>query len=369
MSRRAAPVHARIGQRPDDPPGPAMHRQVLGQMAHEVAHRLARLGHQHRRHRRVEGHVVAARQHRGVGRVRRATEEPQQRHVVHARPRRRVQSQRIRHGQRQPARPQPVLHRLTGPEIRRQRQRDRQLRQATRSGVISHPPILPGIAIRAGRFRRISRGEGVSGESTCTSRDLRSQGLTLGGVGRWRRSVRCRGREAVGDCGGFASIGHVEFAQDVGDMDACGLVADEQGFGDVWVGVAASDETEDVDLSRREAERVRPARPSRRAVWARGRRGRAVLVGRAARPLAAVVRRRPGRQRCVRTAAGWQRPCGVRPRRRVPRSRASGNRPPTPGVRGGPRCWPRRTTCPARHGRGRGRTRLRQGPASRRRWV
>ena len=43
-------------------------------------------------------------------------------------------------------------------------------------------------------------------------------------------------------------------------MDACGLDADEQGFGDVWVRVAASDENEDVDFSRSEAERVRPAR-------------------------------------------------------------------------------------------------------------
>ena len=39
MTRRATPLETRIGQRPDDPSRPAVHRQVLGQMAHEVAHR------------------------------------------------------------------------------------------------------------------------------------------------------------------------------------------------------------------------------------------------------------------------------------------------------------------------------------------
>ena len=38
-----------------------------------------------RRHRRVERDVVAAGEHRGLRRIRRAAEEPQQRHVVHAR--------------------------------------------------------------------------------------------------------------------------------------------------------------------------------------------------------------------------------------------------------------------------------------------
>ena len=91
------------------------------------------------------------------------------------------------------------------------------------------------------------------------NRGLAFAGLSPGGPGRWRRSVWCRGGESVGDCGGFASIGHVELAQDVGDVDACGLVADEQGVGDFRVGVAASDETEDVDF-RGSGQRVRPAR-------------------------------------------------------------------------------------------------------------
>ena len=141
--RQAAPGHARVGQRPNHPPGAAMGREVLGQVAHEVAHRLARLGHQHRGHRRVERHVVASRQHRGVGGVRGAAEKPQQRHVVHARPRRRIQPERLGRPQRQPARPQPVLHRLTGAEIRRQRQRHRQLRQPTRRAVVSHTTTVP----------------------------------------------------------------------------------------------------------------------------------------------------------------------------------------------------------------------------------
>ena len=66
--------------------------------------------------------------------------------------------------------------------------------------------------------------------------------------------------EAVGDCGGFASVRHVELAQDVGDMDACGLDADDELVGDVGVGVAAGDEREDVDFARSEAEELRPAR-------------------------------------------------------------------------------------------------------------
>ena len=89
---RLRSLHARVGHRPHHPPGAAMGREVLGQVAHEVAHALAGLGHQHRGHRRVERHVVAARQHRGLRRIRRAAEEPQQRHVVHARPRRRIQA-------------------------------------------------------------------------------------------------------------------------------------------------------------------------------------------------------------------------------------------------------------------------------------
>ena len=116
--------------------------QVLGQVAHEEAHALARLGHQHRRHRRVERNVVAPGQHRGLRRVRRAAQEPQQRHVVHARPRRRIQPERLGRRQRQPARPQAVLHRLAGAEIRRQRQRDRQLRQPARRTVVSHATTL-----------------------------------------------------------------------------------------------------------------------------------------------------------------------------------------------------------------------------------
>ena len=140
--------------------------QVLGQVAHEVAHRLARLGHQHRGHRRVERHVVASRQHRGVGGVRGAAEEPQQRHVVHARPRRRIQPERLGRPQRQPARPQPVLHRLTGAEIRRQRQRHRQLRQPTRRAIVSHTTTVPARQPPVdGRTRPGSRRPPVDGRA------------------------------------------------------------------------------------------------------------------------------------------------------------------------------------------------------------
>ena len=121
-----------------------MRWQVLGQMTQEVAHALAGRSHQGRRHRRVERHVITA-GHRGdLGRVRRAAEESQQGHVVHARTRGHVQPQRFRHPQRQPGRPQPVIHRLAGPQIRRQRQSDRQLRDPPRPDLIGHPSTLTG---------------------------------------------------------------------------------------------------------------------------------------------------------------------------------------------------------------------------------
>ena len=78
---------ARIGQRPGDPARPPMRWQVLGQMTQEVAHPLAGRSHQGRRHRRVERHVITAGQRGDLRRVRRAAEESQQGHVVHARTR------------------------------------------------------------------------------------------------------------------------------------------------------------------------------------------------------------------------------------------------------------------------------------------
>ena len=161
MPRRAAPTHSRVRQRPGDPSRPAVHGQVLGEMADEVARGLARLSHQDRRHRGVERDLVAAGQQRRLRRIRRAAEEPQQRDVVHARPRGGIQPEGLGDRQRHPARPQPVLQRLAGSQIGRQRQGDRQLRQAPRTGIVGHPSTLSGPGCRPDRPDRVSRGRGA----------------------------------------------------------------------------------------------------------------------------------------------------------------------------------------------------------------
>lgn len=148
MSGQAAVLHPRIGHRPDHAADPAVQGKILGQVAHEVAHALARLSQQHRCHGGVQRHLVAARQDRGLRCIRRAAHKAKQRHVVHARSRRRIQPELRRRSQRQPARTQPVLHGLTGAQIRRQRQRDRQLGQASRPGLVSHTITLPAETFR-----------------------------------------------------------------------------------------------------------------------------------------------------------------------------------------------------------------------------
>jgi hypothetical protein len=58
----------------------------------------------------------------------------------------------------------------------------------------------------------------------------------------------------VGDGGGFHAAGDAEFGQDVRDVDAGGLRADEQGLGDFPVGVPGGDQQQDLALAAGEAE-------------------------------------------------------------------------------------------------------------------
>jgi len=58
----------------------------------------------------------------------------------------------------------------------------------------------------------------------------------------------------VGDGGGLHAAGDAEFGQDVRDVHAGGLRADEQGLGDFPVGVPGGDQQQDLALAAGEAE-------------------------------------------------------------------------------------------------------------------
>ena len=60
----------------------------------------------------------------------------------------------------------------------------------------------------------------------------------------------------MGECGGFAAVGHFEFAQDVGDVDAGGLGADVELLGDLWVGASVGDQQEHLHLARSQPEPI-----------------------------------------------------------------------------------------------------------------
>ena len=83
MTRQAAPLPTGIGDRPHNPAGTSVQREILRQVNDEIAHALTGLSHRHRGHRPQERDVITARQHRRLRGVRRAANETQQRHVVH----------------------------------------------------------------------------------------------------------------------------------------------------------------------------------------------------------------------------------------------------------------------------------------------
>ena len=145
---QAAPLEAGIEHRTGDPSGPPMWWEVLCEVAHEVARARRAPSHQHRAHLPVQRDVVAARERRGLRRIRRAADEPQERDVVHARTACPVEPELPRRGTRQPARSQAVLHRLARSEVRRERQCDRELGQSSRAGLRSHADTLPSVVLR-----------------------------------------------------------------------------------------------------------------------------------------------------------------------------------------------------------------------------
>ena len=84
----------------------------------------------------------------------------------------------------------------------------------------------------------------------------------------------------MGDGGGLHAAGDAEFGQDVRDVHAYGLRADEQGLGDFPVGVPGGDQQQDLAFAAGEAEPgelVFPLRHGGRPVrLIRARRARAV---------------------------------------------------------------------------------------------
>jgi hypothetical protein len=73
---------------------------------------------------------------------------------------------------------------------------------------------------------------------------MRSPSLRWPGLA-WLASAR---RGSLGFGGGFDAIADVEFSKDVGDVDAGGFGGDEQGLGDLAVGVSLGEEGEDALL-------------------------------------------------------------------------------------------------------------------------
>src|SRR5690348_6082853 len=92
------------------------------------------------------------------------------------------------------------------------------------------------------RPQRVSGGECAA---LWLARDL--SGLRFRSPGWWRG-------EAGDGRGGLEPVGCPEFAQDVRDVDADGLDADDERRGDLAVGVAAGEEVQDLRLARGQAE-------------------------------------------------------------------------------------------------------------------
>src|SRR6478735_1901388 len=120
------------------------------------------------------------------------------------------------------------------------------------------PNILPfalGCFVGLGRADRpVRNGRAACAASACEwgecaplwlARDL--SGLRFRLPGWWRG-------EAGDGRGGLEPVGCPEFAQDVRDMDADGLDADDERRGDLAVGVAAREEVQDLRLARGQAE-------------------------------------------------------------------------------------------------------------------
>ena len=178
-----------------------------------------------------------------------------------------------------------------------------------------------------------------------------------------------RGRgDAVGDRGGLEPVRHIEFLQDVRDVDAGCLGADDERGGDLAVRVAAGDEPENLGLAWCQAESLLE---SPWCVWRFGLRWRQVEP----RALGEQVEVAQQRMRSDRAATAYACRSGtpasarVAPMATSASARASGSTPRGVGVRVDPRRWRPRTTSRAVLRRAHARAQPRPGPASRRRWA
>ena len=159
--------------------------------------------------------------------------------------------------------------------------------------------------------------------------------------------ARRTGRDADGDRRRLDPVVHAELVEDVGDVDARGLRADEQRLGDLGVRAARGDELEDLPLAGRQAEDLGRSAGAARASAERRLRGRRPSAGagrwRAATgsrstrsPSAAGSRRAPSPPRAPREGSG-RRPRASPERAGSPRRRGPWRAPPV-GHRDGRPC-------------------------------
>ena len=127
-------VASQLAEPARDEPGALRRRPPRADAAHEASDHLAPRAHQRRRHRGVEGQVVAARRRRRLARVGGAAEEAQERELVDGAYLVRRAPHRLRERDGERAGPERVAERLSRAQIRGQRDRGEQLGEAQRAG-------------------------------------------------------------------------------------------------------------------------------------------------------------------------------------------------------------------------------------------
>ena len=143
MPRQAPVLPTGIGERPRQMGHAPGQREVLAEVADDVAGRLAPVRRRHRRHDAEERLLVTADERRRLRRVGGAPDEAQQRHVVHARPAGAVEAELLGGGERQQAGPQAVLGGLAETEVGGQGEGDGQLGHPAGGTVRRHGSTLP----------------------------------------------------------------------------------------------------------------------------------------------------------------------------------------------------------------------------------
>ena len=124
----------RIGEPASDEPQSPHPGLAGGDAAHVSSEHLPARAHEDRSHRGVVGPLVATYHGGGLRRIRRATQEAEERELVDGADVVRAASHRLGEGGGDRAGAQRVAERLTGPEIRRERHRGEELGQTERSG-------------------------------------------------------------------------------------------------------------------------------------------------------------------------------------------------------------------------------------------